>query len=446
MKGANMSKRWLSVLGAVGLMAFSNAVLASFTVDVYINGAGSPSLQFGEASTAVAKPAVPSALSFGVHDVYLAGSGSGDYARLSTDLRKASAGNKWILVSNSNTTVKFQTVEGTLPTNFKAAWYENGDVVTMDVTDGATLTVKQNTAYTILATSSTTVVPEANPAASQTVYVSKATDYSGELDSEGDLALAKNATVTVTYNLVAGTASIAMDAAANADWTVAFAANDDSFTLTNVAFDDYKLTATLKAKAAIAEAPVYGTMTFTANRSGLPAITAYGTAASGENSEKLADLMAVVLSEGSLDFDGSGVVDGKDAMYLYNFISAGKPPMADDEDEEWDNVSGLLDYTGLSADSEADFALAQTAIGYFRANEDALDFDGNGNVDGKDAMYLYNFVAAGKPPMADDEDEELDNVKGLLDYTGMSADDEANIQTARNVAAKLREFNAASGN
>ncbi|MGN0880240.1 MAG: hypothetical protein ACI4WT_12435 [Oligosphaeraceae bacterium] len=88
----------------------------------------------------------------------------------------------------------------------------------------------------------------------------------------------------------------------------------------------------------------------------------------------------IVKGSQTLDFDGDGEITFDDANYFYNFALK--------DFSERTRPSALMAF-GTENANETD---ANRALEYFKANFQALDFDGDGEITFDDANYFYNFA------------------------------------------------------
>ena len=322
----------------------------AFTVNVMVGSAsGNPSLVFGQGTNAEQKPFPPFSAMFGVKDVYLANSEnfgaeakvSGDFSRLGTDIRTVSDDNKWVLTAATDATAYFQFAEG------EATLYLAEEGVEEAKPLPGNLSLKAGKSYTISTRSATRAVVPVQDPSGQTVYLEadSSTDlYTGKATVE-KLGSASSATLFLTtgdgpiylydgakYYANDGTSGVV---APEAGWLLSLDATSIAYSgdtaIVNFASATDKLD--LSATTAKAYKPISTTVCV--------------------NNVRIASVNWVVKSTGTIDFDGNGEVDDNDAMYLYNYVSAGCPTAED----EWFTADGLADFTFGATPEELQTAL-----------------------------------------------------------------------------------------
>jgi hypothetical protein len=89
----------------------------------------------------------------------------------------------------------------------------------------------------------------------------------------------------------------------------------------------------------------------------------------------------------TLDFDDNGSVEIADALYLYNYVNSGLPLKG----ARWFSEAHLGQHTTAT---RRQWGNAMKTLQEMRGD---LDYDASGAVDNDDAVYVYNFIAAGCP-------------------------------------------------
>jgi len=421
---------------------------AAFLVDVHINGSKNPSLSFGEDADDKESPFPPFSGMFGVVDVCFASRKAEPqewFDRLADDIIQEDETNKWTLVAKSNARVtwKKRLDSGNIPENLKIVWTDikNGEFKEALVSDGATLSLKAGTTYTIKRGASQDDVQETiDPT---TGYARK---VEGEMQSiEFTMPPAAGAPddVTIRLTMNAGIDVIRYEGEEgkeNARWEVVFTAN--GYSVTTYAWDENDpniLVITLKRDGTRGDDDWKLSLKPLANSAAPMEVSDADGDGATYGIGKV--LHAILLKFGTLDFDGNGSIEIYDVMYLYNFIANGSPEFSEDPAEEHDNIAGLLDFTDKSPEDQEAMDAAKTAIEIFRSDADSLKFDGSADdVNIYDIMYFYNFLANGFPEFSEDPAEEHDNIAGLLDFTDKSPENQEDFAAAQAAIETLRDY------
>ena len=385
----------------VFLAAFAWAQVAeAFTVQVMMGSeAQSPSLVFGEAEEAVSMPFPPFSAMFGMKDVYLANPAnlggadavSGDLARLGTDLRTAAEGNAWVLVASTDAHLTFQAAPDSSPGPALYLSNDGEEAEAVELTLPASLSVKAGVNYTIRKTREGGAITPAQDPANVVVFLDRQEGeevFSGEEkefacpSQKVSMRLVNGSDTPIavkdafgTYHREDGTSSGERPAEG---WVILLGGS-----ATAVSYANGEATIDLAEGGSLALSAI-------ALKGGYKPISA---SLFQELGQRIASCHWVILPSGTLDYDGNGEVDMDDAMYVYNLVGAGCPTPEDD----WFVAADLQPFT-TNATSE----LLQAALETLQGLPSQLDFDGNGEVDMDDAMYLYNFVGAGCPTPEDD--------------------------------------------
>ncbi len=417
---------------------------AAFRIDVHINSAENPSLTFGEADEQTRSPFPPFSGMFGVVDVCFAGAeDAGEwYDRLAEDIKTTSQVNQWILVAKSNARLTFKKASDTMPTDLRIVYNDvkSGEKKITSITNNLSFSVKTGGVYTI--TRDDTVDPAENPNQDNNQFIAK-----GE---SGIFTITPPAFTPKTLNIsfAAGLGVLAYDGEnltpreitlAAVDWIIKVNYDGNVAYLWTVPYTELQVTLTPNGTRTEGDLNV----TMTPNRSSAPPIqSTITTLGDDPETQQITNIIDWILQKfGTLDFDGDGVIDINDVIYLYNFFANGSPALSNDPDEENDNVAGLLDFTAKSPDNPEDMTNARTAIDIFRNDADSLKFDGSaGDLNINDIMYFYNFFANGFPEFSDDPGEENDNVAGLLDFTAKSPDNPEDMEAAQAAIETLRDY------
>ncbi|MGN0866586.1 MAG: hypothetical protein ACI4SG_02775 [Oligosphaeraceae bacterium] len=396
-----MTKKSSFLLAALLLACVWTQAAGAFTIHVMMGGeTESPSLIFGEAAEAKAIPFPPFSAMFGVKDVYLANPDnlgetakvSGDLARLGTDLRVADEDNAWVLVAATDARLVLQPAdEESKGETLYLTQDDAQDEEAVEVTFPYALTAKAGVNYTLRKTRSGSAITPAQDPANVLVFLDR---EEGETVFHGEdtQVAASGSTLTLklvngntdpvtlqdlygTFHLADGTTS---DKAPETGWILQVRGGAASL--------DYEEDATITLAADATGV----TLAALALKGGYKPISA---SLFNEDGQRIATVNWVILPSGTLDYDGNGEVDMDDAMYVYNLVGAGCPTPEDD----WFVSADLQPFT-TNATSE----LLQAALETLQGLPSQLDFDGSGEVDMDDAMYLYNYVGAGCPAAEDD--------------------------------------------
>ncbi len=389
------------LLAAVLFACVWTQAAGAFTIHVMMGGeTQSPSLIFGEATEAKTVPFPPFSAMFGVKDVYLAhpenlggvANVSGDLARLGTDLRLASAENAWVLVAATDARLTLQAADG-----------ESEEIVLFLTQDDApggepqevtlpySLSAKAGVNYTLRKTRNGSPITPAQDPANVVVFLDRA---EGETSFTGEETQVATTAQTLTLKLVNGnTDPVTLEDIYGtyhyADGTTSGQAPETGWIL-QVKGGAAALSYGEDATITLGEGSTSVTLAAQALKGGYKPIAA---SLFDEEDQRIATVNWVILPSGTLDYDGNGEVDMDDAMYVYNLVGAGCPTPEDD----WFVAADLQPFT-----TNATWELLQAALETLQGLPSQLDFDGNGEVDMDDAMYLYNFVGAGCPTPEDD--------------------------------------------
>lgn len=430
------------------VLLLSSSLQADFTIDVHINGALNPTLTFGEVESSVATrslPHPPFSGMFGVVDVCFAGDKDAPqwYDRLAEDIKTENTDNQWILIAKSNARITWKLKEGGIPEDLKIVWYDAKTKTNKweKIKNKETLSLKTGTAYTIREIAEgESLEPVANP--------DKSTGYAKKVDGEitpivFDLGVPTGQldNLELRFYFNAGIGEIKFfeePGKEGALWEVKFNAPGYTPAYRWDENDPNTLIITLTANGEGTRGEDNCEILLTAQKTSVPDLSISETS---DIFNDIADtLYAIVLRYGTLDFDDNKKIDMNDVMYFYNFYNAGSPEYSDDEIEENENIRTLLDFTAKNPDNEDDFADAKTAIEKLRDYKDSLIFDGSQFLRIEQVMYLYNFYNAGSPGYSDDEIEENENIRTLLDFTTKNPDNEEHFNAAKTAMDTLRDY------
>ena len=376
-------KGWLMLLAGV-MCALSLQANAEFNCDVYVGNSEGVSLTFGEGNEL--KPFPPFSAMFGVKDVFLANPANytadadvaGDMARLGTVLTDAG---KWIIVANSNATLKFQ-MSGASKVYVAYVDPKTDANTTAEVANGETLSVKAGVQYTV-SLAQGEPEPVSEDKMSQNVAIKKNEDkaYVAEKNLDG---LTPGATYTLYFATDGSIGQrdgeswqIGLEGASDENW-----ADDKS----SVEFTADSATVTVTMEGSGSAKPLTATLV-------------------DSEDEKIAAINAILQKFGTLDFDGDGEIDINDVMFLFNFANA---------DGDIDDPSELA--IGTIVTDEGRLA---TALDTLSGNNDSLDYDADGEIDINDVMFLFNFANA---------DGDIEEAVELA--LGTVVDDEGRLSTA----------------
>ena len=117
----------------------------------------------------------------------------------------------------------------------------------------------------------------------------------------------------------------------------------------------------------------------------------------------------VIISSGTMDIDGNGVITEDDAIMMYNFIALGG--IDDPESMFVDDIIQGIDETQV--DAEAALAVLKSLAAF-------LDYDENGFITEDDAIMMYNFIALGG--IDDPESMFVDDIIQGIDETQVDAE------------------------
>ncbi|GEM_PF-4675296 len=407
-------KKQISLLAILLLCLATTAWAASSIVSVSVGSAGaSPSLIFGEEAEAKKVAYPPFSGMFDVKDLYLVNPSNfstlevkGDMERLGTDIRASVAdGDYWLLVSNSDATLYF-AVEGDV--NYKAVYFtelsnetraEEG-TETKDIRDGGSLSVKAGIVYKFYQAGGSVVQEPVTRAVIPSTqydvcliknsetgrYEGSSTEIAGKdsrtfyidvVTTDGPVYMAaQRGDIPMQYYKSGETQAEEIEEADTEDGWVLCCVYPKSTNLV-VNYVDRRITITVPEEDDDQE---WVMLDAWAKKSSLKPITTY---LSIDDEAKFGSINWTIKKAGTIDYDGDGDVDGNDAMYLYNYVNAGRG-----EKTTTRNLNKFL--------YDAKEAEIQTALDTMLGNMDALDLDGDGDVDGNDAMYLYNYVNAGR--------------------------------------------------
>ena len=132
------------------------------------------------------------------------------------------------------------------------------------------------------------------------------------------------------------------------------------------------------------------------------------TPADGEEIE-MESVYMTVLSGGTMDIDGNGVITEDDAIMMYNFIALGG---IDDPESMFveDIIQGIDE---SQVDAEAALATLKSLAAF-------LDYDENGAITEDDAIMMYNFIALGG--IDDPESMFVEDIIQGIDETQVDAE------------------------
>ena len=133
------------------------------------------------------------------------------------------------------------------------------------------------------------------------------------------------------------------------------------------------------------------------------------TIAIGENAVDLEAVQFILVSGGTMDVDGNGVITEDDAIMMYNFIALGG--IDDPESMFIDDIIQGIDETQVNA--EAALATLKSLAAF-------LDYDENGVITEDDAIMMYNFIALGG--IDDPESMFVDDIIQGIDATQVNAE------------------------
>ena len=132
------------------------------------------------------------------------------------------------------------------------------------------------------------------------------------------------------------------------------------------------------------------------------------TPADGDEIEmESVDMM--ILSGGTMDIDGNGVITEDDAIMMYNFIALGG--IDDPESMFVEDIIQGIDETQV--DAEAALATLKSLAAF-------LDYDENGAITEDDAIMMYNFIALGG--IDDPESMFVEDIIQGIDETQVDAE------------------------
>ncbi len=133
------------------------------------------------------------------------------------------------------------------------------------------------------------------------------------------------------------------------------------------------------------------------------------TIAIGDNTVDLESVQFIVVSGGTMDIDGNGVITEDDAIMMYNFIALGG--IDDPESMFIEDIIQGIDETQVNA--EAALATLQSLAAF-------LDYDENGVITEDDAIMMYNFIALGG--IDDPESMFVEDIIQGIDETQVNAE------------------------
>ncbi len=389
------------LLAAFLLLCVWTQAANAFTIHVMMGGeTQSPSLIFGEAPAAKTVPFPPFSAMFGVKDVYLANpenlstaNVSGDMARLGTDLRTVDDENAWVLVASTDARLVLQAdqEDEEEPPALYLTQDDQEGTEPVEVTFPYTFSAKAGVNYTLRKTRSGGPITPAQDPANVVVFLDRA---EGETSFTGEETQVATTAQTLTLKLVNGsTDPVTLEDIYGtyhyADGTTSGQAPETGWIL-QVKGGAAALSYGEDATITLGEGSTSVTLAAQALKGGYKPIAA---SLFDEEDQRIATVNWVILPSGTLDYDGNGLVDMNDAMYVYNLVGAGCPTPEDD----WFVAADLQPFTTYATPE-----LLQAALETLQGLPSQLDFDGNGEVDMDDAMYLYNFVGAGCPVPEDD--------------------------------------------
>jgi hypothetical protein len=378
---------FLSFCLLLSALLLSSPLRAAFEIDIHINGAENPSLTFGEVDQgdATRSPFPPYSGMFGVVDVCFAGAAGAEqwFDRLGEDIKVAADNNTWILVAKSNARLTFNLQEGGTPGELYIVY---NDVKTgaranpVQLSDGASFSVKTGGVYTI--TRDSGADPEDNPQGANSQFVAK--DGTGEAD---------------------------------------FEPKDDGgnpFTLEKIK------------------------ISFVSGRG----IVAY----TGEDVTE----REPPITEDEVDWWFSVSREGYEVAYNWTIpytelevtltpIAGGRGTRADDDlkvSMEPTRSAAPPITTTLDFLDELGAKRLTKTIDWILQKFGTLDFDGDGDIDINDVMYLYNFLAnggaTGALDFSTDEEVEAYNISLLLNFTSKNPDNPDDMDDARTAMGIFR--------
>ena len=425
-------KRTTGILAVLVLTLTATVWAASpFTVNVRVGSAtAAPSLVFGQGGSAVQSPFPPFSMPFGVKDIFLANPAnfggtagvSGDMARLGTDIRTTSDDNQWVLVVASDAVVYFTYDNGDQPLYVKG---DKDDAATL-IVDAAAFQVKAGVNYTVSQRDDAEVVTPAQDPKNYVVYLTQDEATKEYVSGKQTVEVAGS---KVRLNIVKGDEELYLGwtPAGETKWYGPFPALDEVAEKPAAAW----CIETNVQPAAIEIADGAATFSFaggssnntieltaTSKKGGLKALSA---TALEEDGTPIATINWVIISTGTLDFDGNGELDYNDVIYLYDYYLSDFP----------DAGSSAIDWTGLKDNTTGTVTQQQleTALATLQGMKPLLDFDENGELDYNDVIYLYDYYLSDFP----------DAGSSAIDWTGLQ-DNTTGTVTQQQLETALRNL------
>ncbi|MBO7742520.1 MAG: hypothetical protein J6S21_08205, partial [Victivallales bacterium] len=358
-------------------------------------------------------PMPPFSAMFGVKECFLVNSGnigdtatvSGDAARLSVDMRGVESDPVWVIAVNSDMTLFFKAAvgEGALNYCYLAPAKDNDWVQEAgEFADGdGRLSLKAGTMLA-LSTAAIDFVPEVTmPADAQYVFMWKMKVEDEEGGSRDEIV--QGAGSDVLPDTAAGVATTINIAAG--DEKVKVVLGDSEYVESGVSADECRwiCTVNLPEDAELSGSPAFADGKFT-----------FSTAAAANYSISMEAMTTGVAPVTTAIYNGDALV----ANVNWIVVRFGTLDFDGDGDVDNDDAMYLYNFVGYGCPgAEEDWfdgvylesytsgpavEVLNAALETMRSMGDDLDFDLDGDVDNDDAMYLYNFVGYGCPGAEED--------------------------------------------
>ena len=135
------------------------------------------------------------------------------------------------------------------------------------------------------------------------------------------------------------------------------------------------------------------------------------------NAVELEPVQFILVSGGTMDIDGDGIITEEDAIMMYIFVLMGGVDNPDDISEET-LLQGIDDNKQDKVDAAAALAMLQALPAF-------LDYDGDGTITEEDAIMLYVYILMGGVDNPDDISADT-----LLQAIDENKQDQAKAETA----------------